>query len=89
MVVCGYNEAKYWNQLVDQLLKQDYEQYGIVLVNDQSTDDTKYIFKQWEGHPKIKIVNIAKDIKKGIGKKYSLVSSGDRAQVCHLKINVV
>ena len=72
VVVCGYNEAKYWNQLVDQLLKQDYEQYEIVLVNDQSTDDTKYILKQWEGHPKIKIVNIAKDIKKGIGKKFAL-----------------
>ena len=72
VVVCGYNEAQYWQELVEQLLKQDYKQYEIVLVNDQSTDDTKYIFKQWEGHPKIKIVNIAEDIKKGIGKKFAL-----------------
>ena len=33
VVVCGYNEAKYWNQLVDQLLKQDYEQEISTLQN--------------------------------------------------------
>lgn len=72
IVVCGYNEAPYWENLVAQLLDQDYDNFEIVLVNDQSTDDTQYIFKQWEGHPTIKIVNIANDIKKGLGKKFAL-----------------
>lgn len=72
IVICGYNEAQYWQQLIEQLLQQDYATYEIVLVNDQSTDDTPFIFKQWEHHPKIKIVNITNDIKKGLGKKFAL-----------------
>ena len=72
VVVCGYNEEQYWEALVDKLLEQDYPNFEIILVNDQSTDNTKFIFKQWENHPKIKLVDIAEDIKKGMGKKFAL-----------------
>ena len=72
VVVCGYNEEQYWEALVDKLLEQDYPNFEIVLVNDQSTDNTKFIFKQWENHPKIKLVDIREDIKKGMGKKFAL-----------------
>ena len=54
VVVCGYNEEKHWQALVAKLLLQDYPNFEIVLVNDQSTDNTKFVFKQWENHPKIK-----------------------------------
>ena len=72
VVVCGYNEEQYWEALVDKLLDQDYPNFEIVLVNDQSTDNTKFVFKQWENHPKIKLVEIGEDIKKGLGKKFAL-----------------
>ena len=72
VVVCGYNEEKHWQALVAKLLLQDYPNFEIVLVNDQSTDNTKFVFKQWENHPKIKLVNIGEDIKKGLGKKFAL-----------------
>ncbi len=72
VVVCGFNEEQYWEALVDKLLDQDYPNFEIVLVNDQSTDNTKFIFKQWENHPKIKLVDIGEDIKKGLGKKFAL-----------------
>jgi len=72
VVICGYNEEKYWEGLVEQLLQQDYPNFEIVLVNDQSTDNTKFIFKQWENHPKIKLVDIKEEIKKGLGKKFAL-----------------
>ena len=72
VVVCGYNEEKHWQTLVAKLLLQDYPSFEIVLVNDQSTDNTKFVFKQWENHPKIKLVNIGEDIKKGLGKKFAL-----------------
>ena len=58
VVVCGYNEEEYWEGLVEKLLEQDYPNFEIVLVNDQSTDNTKFVFKQWEYHPKIKLVDI-------------------------------
>ena len=72
VVVCGFNEEQYWEALVDKLLDQDYPNFEIVLVNDQSTDNTKFVFKQWENHPKIKLVDIREDIKKGLGKKFAL-----------------
>ncbi len=72
VVVCGYNEEQYWEALVDKLLDQNYPNFEIVLVNDQSTDNTKFVFKQWENHPKIKLVDIGEDIKKGLGKKFAL-----------------
>jgi len=72
VIICGYNEEKYWEALVAQLLEQDYPDFEIVLVNDQSTDNTKFIFKQWENHPKIKLVDIKEEIKKGLGKKFAL-----------------
>ena len=72
VVVCGYNEASYWQKLVDKLLQQDYPNYEIVLVDDQSSDNTKFIFNQWENHPKIKLVRINQEIKKGVGKKFAL-----------------
>jgi len=72
VVVCGFNEEQYWQALVDKLLDQDYPNFEIVLVNDQSTDNTKFVFKQWENHPKIKLVDIGEDIKKGLGKKFAL-----------------
>ena len=72
VVVCGYNEEQNWESLVDKLLIQDYPNFEIVLVNDQSTDNTKFIFKQWKNNPKIKLVDIREDIKKGLGKKFAL-----------------
>ena len=72
VVVCGFNEEKNWEGLVEKLLEQDYPNFEIVLVNDQSTDNTKFIFKQWEYNPKIKLVDIGEDIKKGLGKKFAL-----------------
>ena len=68
VVVCGYNEAENWKRLIPLLIEQEYPRFEIVIVNDQSTDNTKYIFKEWEWHPKLKIVTIDEHVKKGFGK---------------------
>ena len=84
VVVCGYNEASYWQTLVEQLLEQDYSNFEIVLVDDQSNDNTKFIFNQWESHPKIKLVRINQEIKKGVGKKFALTLGIKAAKHEHL-----
>jgi len=84
IVVCGYNEEKNWQKLVDHLLQQDYPKFEIVLVNDQSTDNTKYLFKQWQNHPLIKLVDIPESIKKGLGKKFALTLGIKAAQYDYL-----
>ena len=72
VVVCGYNEADNWKRLIPLLIEQDYPSYEVVIVNDQSNDNTHFIFKEWDWHPKIKVVSIDEHVKKTIGKKFAL-----------------
>jgi glycosyltransferase involved in cell wall biosynthesis len=72
VVVCGYNEAENLEVLIPKILDQDYPYFQLVVVNDQSNDDTKMILKKWEYHPRIKIVTITDDIPKRVGKKFAL-----------------
>ena len=84
VVVCGYNEAENWKRLIPLLIEQDYPRFEIVIVNDQSSDNTKFIFKEWEWHPKIKVVTIDEHVKKGFGKKFALTLGIKAAQYDYL-----
>lgn len=84
VVVCAYNEAENLERLIPLLLEQDYPTYEVVVVNDQSIDDTKYVLKQWDWHPKVKVVTIEDHIRTGIGKKFALTLGIKAAQYDHL-----
>tara|TARA_B100000900_G_scaffold415576_1_gene446035 strand:- start:125 stop:1225 length:1101 start_codon:yes stop_codon:yes gene_type:complete len=84
VVVCGYNEAENWKRLIPLLLDQEYARFEIVVVNDQSTDNTKFVFKEWDWHPKLKVVTIDKYVKKGLGKKFALTLGIKAARYDHL-----
>ena len=84
VVVCGYNEAENWKRLLPLLLEQDYTKFEIVIVNDQSTDNTKFLFKEWDWHPKIKVVTIDEHVKKGLGKKFALTLGIKASKYDHL-----
>ena len=84
VVVCGYNEAENWKRLIPLLLEQEYERFEIVIVNDQSTDNTKFVLKEWDWHPKLKVVTIDEHVKKGFGKKFALTLGIKAAQYDYL-----
>ena len=84
VVVCGYNEAENLKRLLPLLLNQEYARFEIVVVNDQSTDNTKFVFKEWDWHPKLKVVTIDEHVKKGFGKKFALTLGIKAAQYDHL-----
>ena len=84
VVVCGYNEAENWKRLLPMLLQQEYARFEIVVVNDQSTDNTNFVFKEWDWHPKLKIVNIEEHVKKGFGKKFALTLGIKASNYDHL-----
>lgn len=84
VVVCGYNEAENWKRLLPLLLEQEYPKFEIVVVNDQSTDNTKFVLKEWDWHPKLKVVTIDDHVKKGLGKKFALTLGIKAAQYEHL-----
>ncbi len=52
IIVPVYNEAKIIKRSVDSLLKLDYPNYEIIIVNDGSTDNTKEIAESLVGYNK-------------------------------------
>lgn len=84
VVVCGYNEADNWKRLLPLLLEQEYPKFEIVVVNDQSRDNTKFVLKEWDWHPKLKVVTIDDHVKKGLGKKFALTLGIKAAQYEYL-----
>lgn len=65
IIIPAYNEGKVLSATVESLLKLDYENYEIIIVNDGSTDDTKEIAENLLGYrdglsTKVKITLINK-----------------------------
>ena len=80
VVVCAYNEADNLEKLIPKILEQDYPNFQLVVVDDQSNDNTKFVLKKWEYHPRVKLVVITDDIPKRVGKKFAL-SLGIKAAI--------
>ena len=73
IILPARNEEKHIRHCIDSLLKQDYPDFEIILVNDESTDKTLEIMKQFEkSHPaKIKVVNVTHRDENWIGKNWA------------------
>lgn len=73
VIVCARNEEDNLHQHLPKILNQDYPEFEVIVVNHQSTDDSRYIlhaFKQ--EHPRLRVVEIAKNEHLGLGKKLPL-----------------
>ncbi|MFH1366866.1 MAG: glycosyltransferase [Patescibacteria group bacterium] len=51
-----YNEKKVVNRILTACTSFDYPNYEVVVADD-STDETLEILKQWQGHPRVKILH--------------------------------
>ena len=73
IILPARNEEKHIRHCIDSLLKQDYSDFELILVNDESTDKTLEIMKEFEkSYPiKIKVVNITHRDKDWIGKNWA------------------
>lgn len=73
IILPARNEEKHIRHCIDSLLKQDYPDFEIILVNDESTDKTLEIMKEFEkSHPaKIKVVNVTHRDENWIGKNWA------------------
>ena len=59
VIVCARDAYEYLLDLIPVLLKQDYPEYEIVIVNDCSQDNTEEYLKDLaRNNPKINLVNL-------------------------------
>lgn len=81
VVICAKNEAQNLLQNLKVVLIQQYPQYEVVVVNDQSNDNTNDVLAEFcSRNENLKVVNISPDAEKNIaGKKYALQKGIDAA----------
>ncbi len=73
VVVCARNEAENLRINLPPILEQDYPEFEVVVVNDQSVDDTATVLHELQvKHPRLKIVNLQMGSRSLKGKKFAL-----------------
>ena len=73
IIVCSKNEAENIAVFLPKILEQNYSDFEVVLVDDQSKDNTKYVLKELiQKYSNLKIVKIEQHVKHRVGKKFAL-----------------
>lgn len=75
VIICAKNEADNLQKFLKVVLIQQYRQYEVIVVNDQSTDHTSEVLVHYYvRNPHLKIVNITgSETKQYAGKKHALL----------------
>jgi len=81
VIICAKNEAQNLAQYLKVVLIQQYKQYEVIVVNDQSTDNTSDVLVEYYLRNKnFKIINVdANEAKTYAGKKYALMKGIEAA----------
>ena len=85
IIVCAKNEYHNLKDRLPAVLNQNYSNYEVIVVNDQSNDDTAILLKEFEEqYPHLVVVTIEKHINKRPGKKLALTLGIKTAKYEHL-----
>ncbi len=73
VIICARNELKNLREFLPQILKQDYPQFQVVVVNDCSWDESsKFLEEMEDAHFNLKVITINEHEKYQHGKKFAL-----------------
>lgn len=73
MIVVARNEEENLKKLLPALLSQDYPNFEIVVVNDRSWDETRFVVEELMAvHKNLRLVNVNDTEEFWLGKKYGL-----------------
>lgn len=79
VIVCAKNEAENLKQFLPYILEQSYADFEVILINDNSKDETLKVMEDFrDNHKNIKIVNV-KPIEKYWGNKKYAITLGIKA----------
>lgn len=53
VIVPNYNHHKFLNARLDSILKQTYQNFEIIILDDCSTDENRDIIELYRNHPKV------------------------------------
>lgn len=85
VVICARNEEENLRQNLPHILGQDYPEFEVILVNDFSEDETKWLLRDLcTQHPNLKVVEIAEHVRLKHGKKFAVTLGIKAARHEHL-----
>ncbi len=81
VIICAKNEEDNLREFLPAVLDQDYPEYEVVVVNDQSTDKTLDVIQEFQEKNKhLNLINIEDHIRDHSGKKLALTLAIKKAK---------
>lgn len=85
VIICVRNNEQNLHENLPAILEQDYPDFEVVVVNDRSEDDTKWVLRDMEAaYPRLKVVEIAEHVLSQQGKKFGVAMGIKAATHDHL-----
>lgn len=85
VIVVGRNEEENFRKNLPTILNQDYPNYEVLAVNDQSTDDSQNVIEELQNeYPRLRLVKVPENDQFWNGKKFGLALGIKAAQHEHL-----
>lgn len=85
VIICARNEEENLRNYLPAILEQDYPEFEVILVDDYSEDDTKWLLKEFcETHDNLRVIEIAEHIRLKHGKKFAVSLGVKGAKYEHL-----
>lgn len=85
VVICTRNDERHLAENLSAVLEQDYPVFEVIVVNDRSEDDTKWLLKELSAqHAHLKVVEIAEHVLSQSGKKFGVAMGIKAAQYEHV-----
>lgn len=73
IIIPAYNVQEYVNRAIDSVLKQDFKDYELIVINDASTDKTEEVVKQYEEkYNNVKLISHRENKASRRSKKYRI-----------------
>lgn len=73
VIICAHNEYENLSKFLPEILNQAYPTYEVIVVNDCSTDDSKWLLQDLEKqHPHLRVIEIKEHIQLKHSKKFAL-----------------
>lgn len=73
IIIPAYNVQEYVNRAIDSVLKQDFKDYELIVINDASADKTEEVVKQYEEkYNNVKLISHKENKASRRSKKYRI-----------------